>query len=145
MGPTYYLRLKHLAQDKLMVHGQGVVQSHTQQPVKGKGNAGGLRLGEMEADCLVAHGAAFSLKERHMDLSDKVKVAVCCGCFHLATGGRRAPLPPQGYLGKPSAIACKACGDEVPTIQVRHSAARPSSTLQRLVPLSVLLPFPGTG
>jgi len=105
--------------------GEGLVLPHTRQPPKGKGNAGGLRLGEMELDCLVAHGVAVLLKERYMDLSDLVTVSVCTKCFHLANGGRRGPLAPVGYRAPPSAIACLACGDDTPTLEVRHPIPAP--------------------
>ncbi|MEK6904348.1 MAG: DNA-directed RNA polymerase subunit B [Nanoarchaeota archaeon] len=80
-GNMYYLRLKHMVANKLHMRASGRVQLLTRQPVEGRSKGGGLRLGEMEKDCLVAHGASLLLKERFD--SDKTVVHICeqCGMF----------------------------------------------------------------
>lgn len=82
VGDMYYLRLKHQVADKIQVRARGPVTLLTRQPTEGKAKEGGLRLGEMEKDCFVAHGAALLMKERFD--SDRTVVWVCEHCGNLA-------------------------------------------------------------
>jgi DNA-directed RNA polymerase subunit B len=80
-GNMYYLKLKHMVANHLHSRASGRIQLLTRQPVEGRAQGGGLRVGEMEKDCFVAHGASLLLKERFD--SDKSVVYVCenCGMF----------------------------------------------------------------
>jgi DNA-directed RNA polymerase beta subunit len=75
VGSMYYLRLKHMVSNKMHSRATGPVQLLTRQPTEGKAKEGGLRLGEMEKDTFVAHGASLLLKERFD--SDRTIVPIC--------------------------------------------------------------------
>jgi DNA-directed RNA polymerase II subunit RPB2 len=76
-GPCYYMRLKHMVKDKINYRAQGPRTMVTRQTVQGRANDGGLRIGEMERDGIIAHGATSFLKESMLDRGDDYYVAIC--------------------------------------------------------------------
>ena len=83
IGPVFYQRLKHMVNDKQHSRDIGPMVNLTRQPPEGRSRDGGLRIGEMERDCIVAHGASRFVKDRLYDVSDKYSIHVCkkCGMF----------------------------------------------------------------
>jgi DNA-directed RNA polymerase beta subunit len=76
IGPTYYFRLKHMVGDKINYRTGGRVMGLTRQPTKGRSNEGGLRIGEMETNCLISHGIASFMKESFIERSDKNEIYI---------------------------------------------------------------------
>ena len=72
VGVLYMLKLHHLADDKIHARSIGPYSLVTQQPLGGKAQFGGQRLGEMEVWAMEAYGAAFSLQEFLTVKSDDV-------------------------------------------------------------------------
>jgi DNA-directed RNA polymerase II subunit RPB2 len=107
IGPTYYQRLKHMVDDKIHARARGPVSQLVRQPLEGRGRDGGLRFGEMERDCIIAHGAAMFLRDRTFENSDKYRVHVCNLCGLIAI----ADLRKQMFL-------CRRCNNKTQISQV---------------------------
>lgn len=97
MGPTYYMRLKHMVKDKINYRAQGPRTALTHQPVQGRSNDGGLRIGEMERDGLIAHGISGFLQESMLDRGDDYYMAVCnkTGAIAIYNESKNLFLSPQ--------------------------------------------------
>ena len=83
IGVVFYQRLRHMVSDKYQVRSTGPVNPLTRQPIKGRKKGGGIRLGEMERDSLLSHGAAFLLHDRLLNCSDKHVAYACSRCGDL--------------------------------------------------------------
>jgi DNA-directed RNA polymerase subunit B' len=110
IGNMYYLKLKHMVANKIHSRARGPIQLLTRQPTEGRAKEGGLRLGEMEKDTFVAHGASLLLKERFD--SDKTVVPVCENCGVIAIH--------DTYKDK---RYCPICGDNVEINDIEISYA----------------------
>ena len=106
MGPTFYQRLKHMVIDKSHSRARGPIVSLTRQPCEGRSRDGGLRVGEMERDCMISHGASAFTKERLMDVSDPFSTGICKTCGTLAI------VNPQEGL-----YSCGSCGNKTDFVQ----------------------------
>ena len=100
IGPCYYQRLRHCSADKMHSRASGPLVMLTRQPAEGRAREGGLRFGEMERDCVVAHGMAEFTKERLMECSDSFSCYSCkdCGLLAIANPGQNI-------------WACRGCGN----------------------------------
>jgi DNA-directed RNA polymerase subunit B' len=110
IGSMYYLKLKHMVANKIHSRARGPIQLLTRQPTEGRAKEGGLRLGEMEKDTFVAHGASLLLKERFD--SDKTVVPICENCGIIAIH--------DTYKDK---RYCPICGDNVVVNDIEISYA----------------------
>ena len=110
VGNMYYLKLKHMVANRQQARARGPVQLLTRQPTEGRAKEGGLRLGEMEKDTLIAHGTSLLLKERFD--SDKTVVPVCEDCGLIAV-----------YNEFKNQSFCQICGDNVEINNIELSYA----------------------
>jgi len=113
VGVVYYQRLRHMVNDKFQVRTTGPVNQMTGQPVKGRSRGGGIRVGEMERDALLAHGTAFLLQDRLLNCSDYTKAWICKGCgSFLSTTPAVGGYGPRkrGMLG---VVRCRRCAKKV--------------------------------
>jgi len=113
IGPTYYQRLKHMVDDKIHSRSTGPVVLLTRQPAEGRARDGGLRFGEMERDCIIAHGSAQFLKERMLDVSDNYRVFLCKEC------GIVSIVNPEKKI-----YSCKKCNNYVSFSEVHMPYAK---------------------
>lgn len=97
IGPTYYMRLKHMVKDKINYRARGPNAVLTRQPVGGRANDGGLRIGEMERDGVLAHGMSHFLNESFLVRGDEYYVAVCnkTGCLSIYNESKQLFLSPM--------------------------------------------------
>ncbi|XP_039049458.1 DNA-directed RNA polymerase III subunit 2 [Hibiscus syriacus] len=112
MGPIYYQKLKHMVLDKMHARGNGPRVMITRQPTEGRARKGGLRVGEMERDCLIAYGASMLIFERLMISSDPFEVQVCRKCGLLGY-----------YSHKLKTGICSSCknGNNVSTMKLPYA------------------------
>jgi DNA-directed RNA polymerase II subunit RPB2 len=112
IGPVFYQRLKHMVNDKVHSRATGPMVNLTHQPAEGRSRAGGLRVGEMERDVLISHGATRFCKERLYEVSDKYNVNVCkkCGMIAVCNDGNNNN---KFYTNSDFTIhLCKTCGNK---------------------------------
>eukprot|EP01029_Cantina_marsupialis_P009851 TRINITY_DN22719_c0_g1_i1.p1 TRINITY_DN22719_c0_g1~~TRINITY_DN22719_c0_g1_i1.p1 ORF type:complete len:1123 (+),score=348.94 TRINITY_DN22719_c0_g1_i1:80-3448(+) len=105
-GPMYYQKLKHMVVDKMHARARGPRTTLTRQPTEGRARDGGLRLGEMERDCLIGYGASMLLVERLMISSDAFTAHVCQKC---------------GLLGYDKWCQHCKCGDDIAQLRIPYA------------------------
>ena len=91
-GPVFYQRLIHMVSDKMHARGSGPIVQLTRQPPEGRSRDGGLRIGEMERDCMIAHGTNTFLKESLLERSDLYESFICKNCGSMCIFNEKEEL-----------------------------------------------------
>jgi DNA-directed RNA polymerase II subunit RPB2 len=128
IGNVYSMRLKHMTEDKWNARGDGRREQRTHQPTGGRGNQGGLKIGEMERDAIAGHGVASFVQESYMKRSDGTSFYICNGCGTI-------PI----YNEKEGLFICSLCdgpirfiGDSVNTLDPVPPATRSAATFSKI-------------
>jgi DNA-directed RNA polymerase II subunit RPB2 len=120
MGNVYTMRLKHMVEDKWNARGEGRKEQKTHQPTGGRGNQGGLRIGEMERDALLGHGIAAFIQESYMKRSDGTVMTVCNGCGNVPIYNKSTNL----YICSLCDGPVQFIGDSASTFEILPSLKR---------------------
>lgn len=115
IGAVYYQRLRHMVADKFQARATGPVNRLTHQPVHGRKKGGGVRLGEMERDGILAYGASYMLRDRLFHNSDESFGHVCRKCGNMLGIIRRPSGQDTDYI-------CKGCGtgDHLAVVEIPY-------------------------
>ena len=120
LGVVFYQRLRHMVNDKFQVRTTGPVVQMTGQPTKGRSRGGGVRIGEMERDSLLAHGCAYLLQDRLMNCSDYSRQWVCKKCGSFLGTLRTVGTGDQKRSKNSGVVRCRKCAirfDEAGNVQ----------------------------
>ena len=112
IGSCFYQTLKHMVLDKITVRQRGQRAILTRQPLDGRANQGGQRMGEMEKDAFLAHGAAFTLDDRSRIASDAHTALVCTKCGHVGDSKEETLRfrSATAMAGSATLDPCRLCG-----------------------------------
>jgi len=110
VGPTFYQRLQKFTIDEVYAMFTGRTEAMTRQYMEGRARLGGLRIGEMEKDCFLAHGAVSALNHKFTDDSDKFDMFVCRNCGQRAIVNERRGL-----------YSCKICLDDADIVKIKSA------------------------
>ncbi len=128
MGNVYTMRLKHMPEDKWNARADGKREQRTHQPTGGRGNQGGLRIGEMERDAIVGHGIMDFVRESYMKRADGTEFLVCNSCGTIPISNEKKGL-----------IVCSMCdgplqyiGDSATTLELLPPVKRSTATFSKV-------------
>jgi DNA-directed RNA polymerase II subunit RPB2 len=136
VGPVYGMRLKHMVEDKWQARGQGRKEARTHQPTGGRGAQGGLKIGEMDRDAIVAHAGMAFVKESFMERSDGATMPICVACGTIPIYNPRLNLAVCSMCDGP----LKYIGTTVNDLELLPPLGRPKSKIVQIqMPYSMKL------
>jgi DNA-directed RNA polymerase II subunit RPB2 len=125
IGPVYGMRLKHMVEDKWNARGKGRREIRTHQPTGGRGAQGGLKIGEMDRDAIIAHGGMSFVRESFMERSDGAKFPICVACGTIPIYNPRLGIAICPLCDGP----VKFTGDNVNNLEILPPLGRPKSKI----------------
>ena len=125
IGPVYGMRLKHMVEDKWQARGQGRREMLTHQPTGGRGAQGGLKIGEMDRDAIIAHAGMAFVKESFMERSDGATIPLCVACGTIPIDNKKLNLSLCPMCDGP----VKYMGDTVHNLELLPPLGRPKSKI----------------
>ncbi len=136
IGPVYGMRLKHMVEDKWQARGQGRKEQRTHQPTGGRGNQGGLKIGEMDRDAILGHGIAGFFRESFMKRSDGTTMPLCASCGTIPVYNSRLNISVCPMCDGPM----KYIGDNEKNLELLPPLGRPKSRIVQVeIPYSTKL------
>ena len=132
MGPVYGMRLKHMVEDKWQARGQGRKEQRTHQPTGGRGNQGGLKIGEMDRDSIIAHSMTSFYRESYMERSDGSTISLCTSCGTMPIYNPRLNIAMCPLCSGPAQYV----GDKANTMELLPPISRPKGRI-----VNVELPY----
>ena len=132
IGPVYGMRLKHMVEDKWNARGQGRKEVRTHQPTGGRGAQGGLKIGEMDRDAIIAHAGMSFVKESYMERSDGAKMPMCVACGMIPIHNPKLNISICPMCDGP----VRYSGDSVHNLEILPPLGRPKSKI-----VQVEMPF----
>jgi len=136
IGPVYGMRLKHMVEDKWQARGKGRKEQRTHQPTGGRGNQGGLKIGEMDRDAILGHGISGFFKESFMERSDGAKFPICTSCGTIPIYNPRLNINICSLCDGP----VRFIGDSDKNLEILPPLGRPKSKVVEVeIPFSTKL------
>jgi len=134
IGNIYIMRLKHMPEDKWNARAEGRKEQRTHQPTGGRGNQGGLRIGEMERDAIVGHGIMDFVQESYMKRADGYQTFVCNSCGTIPIYNERKNM----YICAMCDGPVKFIGDNASSLEILPSNKRSLATFSKVeIPYSL--------
>jgi len=128
VGNVYTMRLKHMPADKWNARAEGRREQRTHQPTGGRGAQGGLRIGEMEREAILGHGASDFLRESFMKRADGYQTVVCNGCGTIPIYNEREGL----YICPMCDGPVRYIGDNASNLEILPATKRSVVTFSRI-------------